>query len=49
MVMDDAMRANNLSEHDLAEDLRMNGNVSDLQKVKAAYYERNGHISVVKN
>lgn len=49
IIRNDAMRANNLSEHDLAEDLRMNGNVSDLAKVKAAYYERNGHISVVKN
>lgn len=49
MLRTDTMRANNLSEHDLIEDLRMNGNVSDLQKVKAAYYERNGHISVVKN
>lgn len=49
VVRKDAMRANNLSEHDLMEDLRMNCNVSDLAKVKAAYYERNGHISVVKN
>lgn len=49
IVRKDAMLANNLSEHDLAEDLRMNGNVSDFTKVKAAYYERNGHISVVKN
>lgn len=49
VVRKDAMRANDLSEHDLVEDLRMNGNVADLAKVKAAYYERNGHISVVKN
>jgi uncharacterized membrane protein YcaP (DUF421 family) len=44
-----AMRANDLSEHDLMEDLRMNGNICDLAKVKTAYYERNGHISVEKN
>ena len=42
------MKANNLSEHDLLEDLRMNGNTSKIEKVKSAYCERNGHISVVK-
>src|SRR5215831_16977971 len=42
------MRANDLSEHDLMEDLRLNGNIQDLKKVKAAYYERNGLISIVK-
>jgi uncharacterized membrane protein YcaP (DUF421 family) len=44
----DVMRANDLSEHDLFEDLRYNGNVADLKQVKQAYYERNGQISVVK-
>ena len=42
------MRANDLSDHDLMEDLRVNGNIQDLKKVKAAYYERNGLISIVK-
>jgi uncharacterized membrane protein YcaP (DUF421 family) len=44
-----AMKANNLSEHDLIEDLRMNGNMGEIEKVKAAYCERNGQISVVKD
>lgn len=45
----EVMRANDLSEHDLYEDIRFNGNVGDLNQVKQAYYERNGQISVVKN
>jgi uncharacterized membrane protein YcaP (DUF421 family) len=44
-----AMKANNLSEHDLLEDIRMNGNAGEIGKVKTAYCERNGHISVVKD
>ena len=48
MVIDQAMRQNNLSEHDLLEDLRLNGNVTDPQTVRAAFVERNGQISVVK-
>jgi uncharacterized membrane protein YcaP (DUF421 family) len=43
-----ALRRNNLSKHDLVEDLRLNGNVQDPQKVKEAYFERNGQITVVK-
>jgi uncharacterized membrane protein YcaP (DUF421 family) len=42
------MKANDLSKHDLIEDLRMNGNIGDVANVKAAYYERNGQVSVVK-
>jgi uncharacterized membrane protein YcaP (DUF421 family) len=41
------MRRNNLSKHDLIEDLRLNGNVRDPRKVTEAYFERNGQISVV--
>ena len=48
MVIKRAMRQNNISEHDLFEDLRMNGNVSEIEKVKVAYVERNGQISVVR-
>lgn len=48
IIIDRAMRRNNLSEHDLMEDLRLNGNVQDPQKVREAYFERNGQISVVK-
>jgi uncharacterized membrane protein YcaP (DUF421 family) len=43
------MKANDLSEHDLLEDLRMNGNIGEIKRVKAAYYERNGQLSVVKD
>jgi uncharacterized membrane protein YcaP (DUF421 family) len=45
----EAMRANDLSEHDLHEDIRFNGNVGELALVKQAYYERNGQISIVKH
>lgn len=47
-VKRDVMRANDLSEHDLFEDIRFNGNVGELAQVKQAYYERNGQISIVK-
>jgi uncharacterized membrane protein YcaP (DUF421 family) len=43
------MRANDLSEHDVLEDIRMNGNVGNISGVKAAYYERNGQLSVLKD
>jgi uncharacterized membrane protein YcaP (DUF421 family) len=42
-----AMRRHDLSEHDLVEDLRLNGNIDDPRQVRAAYIERNGQISVV--
>lgn len=45
----EVMRANNISEHDLLEDLRINGNVGSIRNVNAAYYERNGQVSVVKD
>jgi uncharacterized membrane protein YcaP (DUF421 family) len=41
-----AMKRHNLSEHDLHEDLRLNGAVDDVKKVKIAFIERNGQISV---
>jgi len=41
-------RHNGLSEHDLLEDLRMNGNVAEVQDVALAVFERNGQISVVR-
>jgi len=41
------MRKNDLSEHDLLEDLRIHGQLNDVKEVKIAYAERNGHISVV--
>jgi uncharacterized membrane protein YcaP (DUF421 family) len=42
------MSACHLSEHDLFEDLRLNGNVSRLEDVVLAVFERNGQISVVR-
>ena len=48
VVKEDVMRKHRLSEHDLFEDLRFNGNVDDPKKVRLAFLERNGHISVVK-
>ncbi len=47
-VLRDVLEKHDLTEHDLVEDLRMNGNVALPEDVKAAYFERNGHISVVK-
>ena len=48
VVDDQALRRNNLSLQDLAEDLRLNGNVQDPKMVSEAYFERNGQITVVK-
>jgi len=42
------LRQSHLSEHDLLEQLRLNGNVAEVKEVKAAYKERNGEISVIK-
>src|SRR6185437_3604520 len=46
-IIESGMRRNDLSEHDLHEDLRMHALIDDLSKVKAAYAERNGHIGFV--
>lgn len=43
-----AARRNRLSEHDILEDLRLNGNFAELRDVLLAVLERNGHISVVR-
>jgi uncharacterized membrane protein YcaP (DUF421 family) len=47
-VDDRLAKRNRLSEHDLLEDLRLNGNVRDIREVALAVLERNGHISVVR-
>lgn len=47
-VLELAMRKHNLTIHDLIEELRLNGNVDDPRKVKSAFLERNGQISIVK-
>ena len=41
------MRHSHISIDDLWEELRLNG-VEDLSKVKSAYKERNGQVSVIK-
>ncbi|HXT11335.1 MAG TPA: YetF domain-containing protein [Candidatus Angelobacter sp.] len=46
-IIEAGMRKNDLSEHDLMEDLRVHGQVANVEDVKLAYAERNGHISVV--
>jgi len=43
-----AARRNRLSEHDVLEDLRLNGNVADVRDVLLAVLERNGQVSVVR-
>jgi uncharacterized membrane protein YcaP (DUF421 family) len=42
------MTRNRISEHDLLEDLRLNGNVSSERQAELAVLERNGQISVVR-
>lgn len=42
------LRASHLSEHDLKEGLRLNGNVDDISEVKLAIKERCGQVGVVK-
>jgi uncharacterized membrane protein YcaP (DUF421 family) len=46
-IVQEGLLRNDLSEHDLEEDLRLNGQVDDPSQVKLAYAERNGQISVV--
>lgn len=46
-VIEANLKRNDLSEHDLLEDLRLNGQVDEPRKVRLAYVERNGDISVV--
>jgi uncharacterized membrane protein YcaP (DUF421 family) len=43
----DAMRKTHLTELDVQEALRANGGMLDCRQVRAAYFERNGDISVV--
>ena len=43
-----AARRNRVSEHDLLEDLRLNGNVGAVEDASLAVLERNGYISVVR-
>ena len=43
------MRRNHVSIHDLEEDMRLNGHIDDLSKVRLARVERRGDISFIKN
>jgi uncharacterized membrane protein YcaP (DUF421 family) len=42
------MRRNHVSMHDLEEDMRLNGHIDDLSKVRLARVERSGDISFIK-
>ena len=42
------MRHNHVSIHDLEEDMRLNGQIDDLSKVRLARVERSGDISFIK-
>jgi uncharacterized membrane protein YcaP (DUF421 family) len=44
----DMMRRNHVSTHDLQEDMRLNGHIDDLSKVRLARVERSGDISFIK-
>lgn len=44
----DNMYSNHISDNDIQEALRTNGNVEDLNEVKIMYMERSGDISVIK-
>jgi uncharacterized membrane protein YcaP (DUF421 family) len=46
-VLHSPMKHSHISEHDLIEQLRLRG-VDDLQQVRAAFKERNGEISVLR-
>jgi len=46
-IIEAGMRKNDLSEHDLQEDMRLKGQVDALSEIKLAYAERNGQISIV--
>ncbi|HLP78972.1 MAG TPA: YetF domain-containing protein [Candidatus Paceibacterota bacterium] len=47
IVVERGMRKNDLSDHDLSEALRLNGQVERADQVRIAYVERSGEISVV--
>lgn len=47
-IISEALRAHSLSEDDLLEELRLNGNTGQPAEVAEAHYERSGEISVIK-
>ena len=44
-----SMRRNQVSEHDLEEDMRLTAKTEDLAKIKIARLERSGDVSFIKN
>jgi uncharacterized membrane protein YcaP (DUF421 family) len=42
------MRSNQISEHDLQEDMRLEAKTEDLSKIRTARLERSGDISFIK-
>lgn len=46
-ILWDEMRKSNLSRQDLMQTIRLNANVSEVEKVKTARLERNGDISII--
>jgi uncharacterized membrane protein YcaP (DUF421 family) len=44
-----ALRAERISEKDLLEELRLNGNIGSVEEAKTATLERSGQVSVVKH
>ncbi|WP_246000369.1 DUF421 domain-containing protein [Pontibacter diazotrophicus] len=46
-LMRDALKKNSVTENDLEEALRKSGTEADLSKIKSAYLERSGKISVI--
>ena len=47
-LVNTVLRRNDFSIDDLKEDLRLNGQVNEVNEVEIAYLERNGEVSVVK-
>lgn len=47
-ILLDALKKADMTEHDLKEALRSNGGTDDVRNVKAAYLERSGTLSVLK-
>jgi uncharacterized membrane protein YcaP (DUF421 family) len=45
----DTMRRNQISKHDLEEDLRLNAHTEELAQIRVARIERSGDISFIKN
>lgn len=48
-MREEVMLKHHISKHDLEEDLRLTGSVSDVAQVKIATLERNGEISILKH